>query len=148
MIRSIHPVQFVINFFSHQLCHGYYTYLRVRVCVCVCVCFMIPIHILAMIHGHILDSNCDYFYTILPVSGQILWFHSIHGLAKPINGSWDSVVVCLQGSGLHNRRNFRFPAVATYSFLLQTVQTGFAAHPASYSTCYRGLFSRSKMAVA
>jgi hypothetical protein len=48
---------------------------------------MIPVHILAMIHGHIPNSNCDYFYTNLPVSGQILWFDGIHVLAKPINGS-------------------------------------------------------------
>jgi len=53
---------------------------------------MIPNHILAMIHGYIPNSNCDYFYTNLPVGGQILWFHSIHVLAKPINGSRESVV--------------------------------------------------------
>ena len=76
------------------------------VCVCVCVCFMIPIHILAMVHIPIPNSNCDYFYTNLPVSGQILWFQGIHVLAKPINGSRESasgMVIRLRAAKPNNR---------------------------------------------
>lgn len=142
MVRSIHPVQFVINFFRQQLCRGYFIYL------CLCVCFMIPIHILAMIHGHIPNSDCDYFYTNFPVSGQIFWFHGIHVLAKPINGSRESVVGMVARLRAAKPKNLSIPGSGNISLSSPTRPDRLCRSSSLPFDVYRGLFSRSKGAAA